>query len=299
MDALIKLARTRPPAEAIPLLQDFLHRHPRVLVARQLLARALVLGGRHDEAHAEVLQLVELAPHDPGFAITLSEIDILRGEPEAALRTLRALPQRGPWVLAAEAAALRAAGRCGEAIQLLDPVLTAEPQLGSARIVRGACRMELGQLGGAQDDLTKVLASNEKDPDVRFLLGDLALRRGDPGAAIGHLQEHLKQRPDAGLTLLALGMAKVRTGARDEGLADLRRAASSPDTRAAGPLTLADVLLADPATSAEVEELLEEAERREPASNKILEVRAAWHLSQGRTQQALDTMVQAGRRDGG
>lgn len=301
VDALVTLARSRPPAEAVPLLREFSAEHPRVRVSRLLLVRALDLSGDPGAALETSKSLLAETPDDAALLTHTAGLHLTLGEVPAARVLLDRAAQVAPLdvrVVALRGELQRREGRCAEVLSSLDEALTAAPEATRARLVRGACRHDLGDLDGAAQDLAAVLETDPENRDVRYLLGITRLRQGRAAEAAPLLADQVRRTPDAVLAHAALGLALLASGTPEQALEPLRRAAPDPLSGVDAPLALADALLRTDAPDDAVESWLQVAAARKPDDARIPQTRAALRMRQGRTQEALDEMVEArARRD--
>lgn len=298
VDALVTLARTRPPGEAVPMLRAFAQEHPRIYSARVLLSRALQLSGSPAEAIEVDRALLADKPGDVGVIAHLGELYAEAGDPDQALEHLRQAQQLRPdnaAIAAALGELLRRAGRCAEAQPALDRAVAANPHATRARLVRGACARDLGDVTRAAADLEQVLAEDPHNADVRYLLGVVRLAQGRPSDAVPLLEDQLRRTPDAAQAHGALGLALVSVGRGEEALPSLMLAAPDPSTGVDAPLALARVLLDLDRPDAEIARWLDEAARRGPADPRVLELRSAHLLHLGQAEKAVEVMVEARR----
>ncbi len=298
VDALVVLARTRPPTEAVPLLRTFVADHPRVQAARQLLVRALQLSGDPDGALEVLGVMLAAAPDDVGLLAQAAELELGAGrlpEARALLERASAIGRDQPGLAALRGEIARRQGRCAEVLPDLDASLRSVPEASRVRVVRGACRRELGQLEGAADDLARVLADDPENPDVRYLLGMTRLALGQPADALPLLQAQLQRTPDAALAHGAVGLALLQLDRTRDALDPLRRAAADPIAGPDPALALAEALLAIDADDDEIAAAIDLARSRAPADPRALRVRAAHLMHLGRSEEALEVMVQARR----
>jgi Flp pilus assembly protein TadD len=299
VDAVITLARTRPPAEAIPLLREFSAAHPGVRVSRVLLVRALDLSGQPGEALAVSRTLLAETPDDPAMLTQTAELHLAEGEGDAARVLVERAVEVAPLdvrVVALLGELERRAGRCAAVLPSLDRALAAAPEGSGARLVRGACRHDLGDLAGAASDLQAVLAADPDNRDVRYLLGVTWLRQGRHADAVPLLAAQVERTPDAVLAQAALGLALLASGEVESAVEPLRRAAPDALSGVDAPLALADALLRTDGPDDEVERWLAVAAARGPDDPRVPQTRASLRMRQGRTQEALDEMVDARAR---
>jgi len=296
VDALMILARTRPPAQAVPLLRAFLDEHPRVHAIRVLLIRALHLSGDVDGALHELSGLLARAPDDVGLHAQAAELHLAAGRLQEArthLDQASTIAPTQPSVAALRGELARRTGTCAQVLPVLDASVEQHPEASRTRVVRGACRRAQGDLDGAISDLAHVREQDPDNPDVHYLLGLTHLARGEAEAAVPLLREQLRLTPDAPLAHGALGLALLQLGRPDQALESLTTASADPVSGVEAPLALAEALLAVQADDAEITRALDLADTRSPDDPRVLRVRAAHLVRQGRASEALEVMLRA------
>ena len=145
VELLVVSARTRPPAEAVPLLRAFTEAYPGVGVAWVLLARALQLSGQHADALEVLEQLRDARDDDPQLHAMLAQslMDLERhAEAGAALDQALSLRPGDPSFLAMQAELARRQGDCGTAVALAEQALARSPDDGRLHLIHDACTGE-------------------------------------------------------------------------------------------------------------------------------------------------------------
>ncbi|MHC4946642.1 MAG: tetratricopeptide repeat protein [Planctomycetota bacterium] len=256
-------------------LETLVARHPDLPYLRHLLGTACRHLGRDDEARRLLADADGRVPHwaDPwsdevarlatGFETILSRGQAIlgAGHPDRALETLRPLLETypdHPALLNTIASVHLAAGRTGEAIDVLEASLAADPDqhvthqnlsvayertgeptralrhaeqaaalhpaFGPAHVQRGRMLIRLDRVPEAAAPLQAALDAGVDDPDVVRMLGEVlaVLERWDEAAAA--YRRLLERRPDDPVTLLRLARAEGEGGRLDEAWALLRRA---------------------------------------------------------------------------
>lgn len=282
-DHVMISARTRPPAEAVDLLDGFLEEFPGVTPARLLLARACLFAGRYEHG------LEALAPVLEGNAqarLLEAQLLLASGRTEEGRRALEAVEAEWPsWAApyAVLAAHLQEAGDCAGAVVVAGKGLTRAEDDVSLLVVRGACRG-----GEGEDDLRRALALDPSNVDVRFFLGTLLARAGRPDEAVLLLEAQVALTPDRAQAAAALGLAYYELGRSGEALRLLNRVAEAPDAGAEAPLVLADLLLAEGRDLERALAFLDLAEARRPGDAQAHAVRARVLSAMGRAREATE-----------
>jgi len=110
------------------------------------------------------------------------------------------------WSRLALAEGLRRLGRVDEAQRFLQPLPDLDPEV-------RALRAELVRDQGDLENMERLLAGGPVDhPRLAQLRGQLALKRGDGAAALGHFQAAYVAKPDDPVTLTGLATALKLTG---------------------------------------------------------------------------------------
>jgi Tfp pilus assembly protein PilF len=205
-------------------------------VARELYApvtSALVARGRGEEARRIE---ADCGPRsDCGCVRTAARLGLDRDLGEPVLGLLRTQPPScRPGTLGLEAEALVRARQSDQARPLIERALGAEPNDPYATYAKAQAAYVAGDLGAAETGARQAAARGRGAP-AHLLLGLVALRRGDLGAARGEFDEILKTDPnDIGarynLALVAQKQNRYRD-AREGYLAVLRASPRELDAR--------------------------------------------------------------------
>lgn len=212
LDDVTVAARSRPPAEAVPLLEGFVAEHPNVGPAWHLLSRARELSGDPAGALAALEPLVTARPDDPGLAIRQADLLLTVdrvSDAEALLdRVIARDPSAAAWVLWAEAARRR--GDCPTAEARAERAMIAAPDSPPARTVRGLCRLARGDGQAAIEDLEA--AARPGVPAIERALAEAYVLGGRPADALPLLQASAEDPRDDGSAAVLLADATLRAG---------------------------------------------------------------------------------------
>ncbi|MFZ5482586.1 MAG: tetratricopeptide repeat protein, partial [Myxococcota bacterium] len=291
VETLLVTARTRPPADAVPMLGAFLERWPNTPSVRVQLARALALSGRPREGADALAPLLAARPDDPMLLALRGEMRFAAGEdgePDLTRATALRPTLSSAWATLAERA--RAAGDPERAADLATRGLAHVPASPALLLVRGAARIDAGDPAAAVDDLLLLVREDAAHPEARYLLG-VALARADRAAeAVGPLEAHLAARPDDARAHAMLGLVLQRVERPADALPHLEIALADPavagdDLRVA----LAACLLQTGGDRARAEALLDAAGDRADAHR----LRATLRMDEGRVDDALLEMRRA------
>lgn len=204
---------------------------PRVRLARG----ALQMQGNHfAEAETEFRAAAELAQKqsNPTYGLAalagVAESLLARDEAAGALEVtaqLQKLAPQNPVSRYLRARALFHGGKADEARPLLEQNLSDNPQDASSRLLLGAVKLSLGDLGQAEMYLSSVVAAEPGNISARRLLAETRLRQSKPEDALDAIAPVL-DKPEASKQLLALaGRASLAAGATASGLQYLERGA--------------------------------------------------------------------------
>ncbi|MBK9644611.1 MAG: sulfatase-like hydrolase/transferase [Deltaproteobacteria bacterium] len=181
-------AQGRMP-EALAVYEDALNRTPDSAILRTNYAQALAGMGRLDDALAEVQRVLVQVPED----------DVARGLLVQLLRDL---------------------GRAGEALTLTQAWLDADPTDPNAQAQVGVLLSLGGEPEAGEPLLVQSLSDAVPRPQVRHLLGMMAVSRGDHRAAVAHLRAELDSFPASLPSRVALAHAHMALEEWEEAAAE-------------------------------------------------------------------------------
>lgn len=144
--------------------------------------------GRRERA-AKLRQTLDVNPHDRRARFALAELQLERGAPREAAALLRSNYEAGDrdvFTLAALGTALARMGSHEEAERLLADARRLDPEfrMGDLDLVLGKMRLDLGDVAGAREPLTRLLTTRPGTVEGRYHLARVLDRLGDaPGAA--------------------------------------------------------------------------------------------------------------------
>ena len=310
--------RTEP---ALELLSGFLQAHPESAEAWLLRADILARASRYSEAEPAFKQAISDEVRGLGLpqelsALTgLAEAQLARGVNADAKATLDRMRKLAGGAAQTRLIAARVAlidQDYASAVAELQPLVTAMPNLASARFLLGAALLAQGNLGQAESHLThlvriapdnvearKLLAkarlrqqrydsamqvlspamqADTFDPELSSLLSQAKLQAGAPGEAVAVLEQSVSRNPQDVGVKLDLATAYIAAG-RSAQAVDLLRALPelTGDPRRESLLVEALAAAKGPAEARrEVEQLV----ARNPKDINILSLAASQALSQ-------------------
>lgn len=156
--------------------------------------------------------------HEPRSELAQANYGImllLDGRPDQALVHLeraRALGRTATTLTLHRAMALEALGRYGEAEQVIDEALRADPSYGRAHAVRGRLLLRRGDLDGATAALAAVRRSEPRLAAAFLLEAAIADRRGRPDEVVAAYRKLTAAQPDDARAWQMLAVALARAG---------------------------------------------------------------------------------------
>jgi tetratricopeptide (TPR) repeat protein len=311
---------TGQPEQALKLLQSAIERAPDAVALRQLLARMYVARGEDKLAEVQLTKVVQIRPRELAARLELAAFYARGQRLDEAERTLQAaaadLPESEEAKLAyAEFLASHRSAAHGE--EALKGLIARDPRNYALQLALGALQQRAGEtpqavatyraviardprgpagvaardriaaidvLGGRYADakplLAEALQSNPHDNDALVLRANLALRDGDPLAAIADLRGVLRDQPQSVSILRALARAHLANGSPVLAEESLRSALAAAPQDIDVRVDLAELLMrthrADEATT-----LLEEAVKANPSATAARTALTEAYLAKG------------------
>ena len=171
-DAALK---SNDPERARSLLEGALKQDPEVIPARKAYATALLRLGRFEDAANEVIKCLDQTnEEDVGLKHLLASIRYKQG-------------------------------RNGEAEQLLDEVLTREPDLREAKLLQGLIKLDLQKYQEASDFLQEYLEQDPHSPWARLGMATVWQIKGELPKAREELIRLVNEQPQWSFAYLKLG----------------------------------------------------------------------------------------------
>jgi tetratricopeptide (TPR) repeat protein len=183
------LIENHQPTEAKPHFDWLLSHNPDDPVARLGLARCLRELGRTEDAAAELDTLLAARPTDPRALAERGYCDLALDHPADAVGRLTKAAELAPFetdLLHNLSVALELTGKPAEAAAVRDRRARAEADL-----------LEL-------KEVTKKIAADPHNPDLRYQAGTLMLRNGQPVEGVRWLESALAENPNHAPTKQAL-----------------------------------------------------------------------------------------------
>jgi len=229
-------------------MELILKANPRDLEALLLLGMVLMDAGRYTDAHAVAQKAAKAMPSsDQAYAVRgMAEMRMLRYT-EAAKSYGQAveLNPKAPEVNLGLAMSLWAAGNTAESFAIFEQGLKRFPEDAHHYLEYGRLLLKSAKPDDSTAEtraialLQTALTLNGSLPEAHYLLGDSALRRGNPEEALQHLEQAVKLDPGSSKIHFALSRTHRRLGrmddaAREEGVFQTLKARE--EAAPAGPL---------------------------------------------------------------
>ena len=199
--------------------------------AREVLARALLLQGRDEDAAAEYVALVGLVPAAPDAEgegavaddASTTRAEVLRGlfaslreeDPARARVVLDALaetyPDEAEAHLGVARLALAANDRDG-ALEAVERALAEDPGNPDAELIRARVRLSSGRADEAFDGLERALEASPDDVPLRLGRARLLAEAERTDEAIAEFERLHELAPDDGDVLLTIGLLALEAG---------------------------------------------------------------------------------------
>jgi tetratricopeptide (TPR) repeat protein len=184
-------------AAAIPLLEEFVDSvpssNPKISEAMAALGMSYYLEGRFGQARPLLEKSLAQAPSNPDLAYALGMTHLRDRNSDAARKAFARLYQVAPD--------------------------SASASLLTAKLMIGAQMEELAKL-----ELERALAIDANLPQLHFLLGELAIFRGDLATGVTELKREIALNPGYFMAYYRLGDALSRQRLLDEAEAPLKKA---------------------------------------------------------------------------
>jgi len=213
--------------QATNLAREALSTNPADTIAAQTLGQALVMQNRAREA-VDALRAPAALSQDAGLETLLARALAMAGRPDEAFDQLRQTTSRRPaFVLAfLELGELLArAGRSDEALEVFAEGLTLAPDAAVLRLGLGHLHLGLNDRTRARALFGEVCAAAPQRFDAKLALARVLELEGDFSGAASLCVAALETRPDEPAAQLKLGKCLLELGERDAGEAALKRAA--------------------------------------------------------------------------
>lgn len=170
---------------------------PRVL---SQLAVNYVATGQNDEALSVLDTTLDLDADAGAVGYALAFVHLRSGRFEEALKVAQNLRQHLPNSAVAanlEGAAYAGLGRPADAQASLDAALQIEPNYHEARANLAALKVKAGDLNGAENEYSRIVASDEKNVPALLGLAGIAQRRSDTATSRNWLAKAVEADPRA------------------------------------------------------------------------------------------------------
>lgn len=220
--------------DSVALFQHAVDVSPNNAVAHGFLASALFAQGRVEDAAAHAERAIALDPRATTARLTLADVRERQGrtdEAEALVQAVAALRPDDLNVRCQLGLLELSLGRPDEARALMVPALEASEALRQRTLELAARALQHGDRYVAQFHYEAVLAADPASAEAHAGLGVLELSRHDPWAALAHVREAARLRPDLADFQLVLARCAEEAGSLPEARSALDRAlANAPES---------------------------------------------------------------------
>lgn len=215
------------PQRSLDVLEALLKLEPNNDLALQLRGRALERLGRNEEAYHDLDTVVRLRPEDANALWARGDVLAKLGRMDEALDDMEEAWRINPFdlsLVSARADMLRKVGRAAEGPALFDAAV-ARDQSGVALNDRCWARA-LGnvELAGAEADCAKAVELSPKAGNIWDSYALVAVRQGRMDEAIKRYDRALELAPKLADSLYGRGYAKIKSGDKVGGEADIAAA---------------------------------------------------------------------------
>ncbi len=213
--------------QAASLARQALSADPGDVIAAQTLGQALVMQARAREA-VDALRAPAALSQDAGLETLLARALAMAGRRDEAFQQLRRTTSRRPaFVLAfLELGELLAgAGRSDEALAVFAEGLSLAPDAAVLRLGLGHLHLSLNDRPRARQLYSEVCTAAPQRFDAKLALAKVLELEGDFSGAASLYRNGLDLRPDDPATRVKLARCLLELGERDAGEAALKRAA--------------------------------------------------------------------------
>lgn len=262
-------------------------------------AQVLLAIGQHEGARADLVEALRRDPRDAESYALLAETLLPLGHTTHALESAQravALQPAEPRHRRLLARVLRAAGQRAEAIEQLSSVLN-DTSPAEWWIECADDHLALNHLPAARGALERAVAAAPDNAAIRFRLGEVLLRAGEPAAAVNELRAAIARRPDYAAAHAHLAEALIACSDGDgeeyDAAVEAARLAVALEGRCADHWRVLGAVLRAQGACAEAIDALRRAYELDPESAPIAFLLGLTLLEQGQASTAIAPLAAA------
>ncbi|HEY8508732.1 MAG TPA: XrtA/PEP-CTERM system TPR-repeat protein PrsT [Steroidobacteraceae bacterium] len=212
-----------------------------------LNASIKLMSGQADEAVALLEQSVRADPDNNALKLELARAQLLAGQSDRALATVREIPEgeggalRGHLMILAETAGKSAA----EARETIARVAAANSKDAPLLVISASYLLRLGDAEGARKLFTNAIDADAKNTDARLGLATIAMQSGNADEAEKRLREVVEINPKSERAYVGLAGIAYGRSDRESARTWLEKAISADPSVVQPRLLLAEMAFAD------------------------------------------------------
>jgi tetratricopeptide (TPR) repeat protein len=204
-------------------------------VARYNLGRAYAARGEYELARQMFQKAIDIAPDYIAASLALGQLEISRGEFDAALKTaahILTVDRNSVNARLIQSAALMGQKKLAEAHQLLDSMLMVNPNLPDVQFQLGIVNLAENKFKEAEQAFRKSYDLNPANPRGLMGMVETLMAQKQPDEAMNLLRGESAKAPQRMDIVLMMGTVAVRTGKFDDAIGHYQHVLDSLDKNA-------------------------------------------------------------------
>ncbi len=289
------LMEQREYARATQISDDVLKGEPGNLTARLLRTEALVKMGEPDKAEAELNQVLSINPNIGEAQLQLSNVYIAQKKYQQAETILERLQASNPRALIDLVGLKVAEGKQGEAIQILNRQLSANPRNETMRFGLANVQISAGKYDDAVASFRRILTDLPNMPaagqeDVYLKIGVAQKAKGDLNAALASYTAANKLMPNDAKPMVQIALIYEASGRPDLARASYENALKLDPENPAAMNNLAYLKADEQVDLDRALSLAERARQKMPDNIEVQDTLALVYVRKNLTDEALRMM---------